>query len=457
MELSDRLTFFANGYKFSPKFRSGFWDGKIRLLNARNRTLYKGLTKQVADFCKENNYKLVLDGDFDNVDYSIEQAKAFVKTLNIPEHFEERDYQLETFVHCVKKRRSLFVSPTNSGKSMIIYWLYRYYKKKTLLIVPRTGLITQMYNDFESYGYDVSNIHTISEGQSKITDKPLVIATWQSIFKLNPKWFDQFEVVIGDEAHNFKAASLVKIMEASQAKYRYGFTGSLHDSEVNILTLEGLFGGFHKIITSRELIDMGYSSELKIKALVLRYPAKVRELNKKRRIAYDDEVELLTNLKKRNEIIRDINLGLNGNVINLFRLLDHGKALYELIKASTDRPVYYVSGENSIDEKEFIRQIVNTEKDAILIASMGTFSEGVSIPNLNYGVLCHPSKAKNRLVQQIGRGLRKTKTKKVFTLIDIADDFSYKSKKNHTLLHFAERIKLYNLEEFTYKIYYKDI
>jgi superfamily II DNA or RNA helicase len=457
MELCERFTFFANNHKFNPKFRAGFWDGKIRLLNIKKRTLYKGLFKQVKQFCEENNYKLVLEGDFSGIDYTVDDAKAFIKTLNIPEKFEERQYQLDTFVHCVKNKRCLFVSPTNSGKSMMIYWLYRFYKKKTLLIVPRTGLITQMYNDFESYGYDVSNIHTISAGESKTTDKPLVISTWQSIYKMSPDWFSQFEVVIGDEAHNFKAASLTKIMESSSAIYRFGFTGSMHGSEVNILTLEGLFGGLKKIVTSRELIDMGYSSELKIKALVLKYPSKIRELNKKKRIAYEDEIEFLINLKKRNEIIREINLGLDGNIINLFLRLEHGKALVEMMKGHTNRPIYHVSGKNSMEEKEFIRQVVNKENNAILFASMGTFSEGVSIPNLNYGVLCHPSKAKDRLVQQIGRGLRKTDKKAKFTLIDIADDFSYKTKRNHTLLHFAERLKLYNLEEFIYKIYYKDI
>lgn len=458
LEMSERFTFFADGYRFSPKYKNGFWDGKIRLFNARSRTIYKGLVPQIETFCQDSDYEFINNVDDKKKEYTTKEVEDFVSSLNIPEKFEKRDYQIETTRICLSENRCLFVSPVNSGKSMMIYWLIRFYKKKTLLIVPRTALITQMVSDFEDYGFDTDKyIHTVFSGQDKNTDKQVVISTWQSIFKLGKEWFDQFDVVIGDEAHNYKAASLIKIMENSKAKYRFGFTGSLHETTVNKLTLEGLFGPVKQIITSRTMIDRGFSSELSICAFVLKYSDEIRQLNNKKRIAYEDEVAFLISYEKRNKFLTNIATNVDGNIICLFRFIDHGNILVEMAKKMTDRPIYLVSGQNSMEEKEYIRQIVNKEKNAILFASIGTFSEGISIPNLNYGLICHPSKAKNKLVQQIGRGLRKTKEKTKFTLIDVADDLSYKSKKNYTLEHFAERIRIYNLEKFDYKIFYKNI
>lgn len=457
-ELADRFTFLIPNHRHNPKVRAGFWDGKIKLLNIRTGVIYKGLYGQICDFCVENNYSIEYKGDFEDKPFTVEQAREFVATLKMPEKVkgrtvDERLYQLETFVHCVQKSRALFISPTSSGKSMMIYWLYRYYNKKTLIIVTKLNLLDQMRKDFVKYGYDENQIHAIFGGEDHDSDCPLIISTWQSIYKKPKKWFDQFEVVIGDEAHNYKATSLVQLLTSCNAPYRFGFTGSLDGTEINQLTLEGLFGQYKKIISTKELIDQGYATKLKVKALVLDHPAETRLLNKTRVLEYADEISFLIEHRARNKFIIKLadSLPKNG-IILVDRIGRHGDILYEQMTESTSRPVYYVKGGMKQEEVNAILEKVNSSEDAILIASMKKFSEGVDLPNLHWGILAHPSKAKIGLIQRIGRGLRLADNKEYFTMYDIADDMSYKKKRNHTLLHFVERINIYNQEEHEYKI-----
>jgi type I site-specific restriction endonuclease len=120
---------------------------------------------------------------------------------------------------------------------------------------------------------------------------------------------------------------------------------------------------------------------------------------------------------------------------------------------NNDRSVYWVSGEVSGEQREEIRKVVEKESNAIIVASFGTFSTGVNIKNLHNIIFASPSKSRIRNLQSIGRGLRKSNTKTSSTLYDIADNLSWKTKKNYTLLHFMERVKIYNEEKFEYKIY----
>ena len=129
----------------------------------------------------------------------------------------------------------LLLSPTASGKSLIIYvilrWLQESDYKRGLLIVPTTSLVEQMYKDFEDYGYDSEQYcHRQYSGKDKHTNKFLTITTWQSIYKNPGEYFEQFDFVLGDEAHQFKAKSLTTIMtQLVNAKYRIGCTGTLHN------------------------------------------------------------------------------------------------------------------------------------------------------------------------------------------------------------------------------------
>lgn len=456
MEMSEYFTFMVPGAKFMPAYRSKFWDGKIRLLNVMTGLLYAGLTKYVEEFCKKREYELEYLSDFSAENFSLKEANDFVK--KIKPTMQPRDYQLDAFVHAVRERRALLLSPTASGKSFIIYLLVRYYAKRTLIIVPTTSLVSQLASDFADYGFESDRfVHRVFAGQDKGTDKPITITTWQSIYKLPKQFFDSFDVVIGDEAHLFKAKSLTSILtKLSGCRYRFGFTGTLDGTETHRLVLEGLFGAVRKVTTTSELIDQKHLADFKIKAIVLSYPEEARKMIAKAN-DYQSEMDYLVKLNVRNKFIKNLALSLEGNTLILYQYVEkHGVQLANMLQ-DNNRSVYFVSGDISGDEREQIRKVVENESNAIIVASFGTFSTGVNIKNLHNIIFASPSKSRIRNLQSIGRGLRKSDTKTSATLFDIADDLSWKDKKNYTLLHFMERIKTYNEENFKYKIYHISI
>ena len=437
-----------------PAFRNKLWDGKIRLFNTQNHTLYAGLIDYVKKFAKEREYECEIADNLElETEFSVKEASDFIATLNIP--FEVRDYQLNSFIRCVRKNRALLVSPTASGKSLIIYLLTRYYNAKTLIIVPTISLVAQLSKDMQDYGYDSDKyIYQIMAGIDKSPNKQIVISTWQSIYKLNAKWFDQFDVVIGDEAHQFKAKSLTTLLsKMTRCKYRFGLTGTLDGTQTHKLVLEGLFGKQFSVTTTKELIDSGKLAAFKIKALVLKHS----EENSKnaKNYKYQDEIEYLVSNYERNRFIRNLAASLKGNTLVLFQLVEkHGKVLYDMFNSTIkDKHISFVHGGVDVDEREYIRQLTENQNNAIIIASYGTFSTGINIRNLHNIIFASPSKSKIRTLQSIGRGLRLGENKETATLYDIADDMSYKSKKNFTLMHFTERMKIYGEEKFEYKIY----
>ena len=454
MELSEFFTFDVPGAKFMPAYRNKVWDGKVRLLSPMTGLLYAGLVKYVEEFCNKRKYELEYLSDFSSENFSVKEAKEFIEKLKPT--MQPRDYQIDAFVHAVRERRSLLLSPTASGKSFIIYLLVRYYAKRTLIIVPTTSLVSQLASDFADYGFDSNRfVHRVFAGQDKGSTKPITITTWQSIYKLPKEFFSSFDVVIGDEAHLFKAKSLTSILtKLSGCRYRFGFTGTLDGTQTHRLVLEGLFGPVRKVITTSELIDKKHLADFKIKAIVLSYPDEVRKMIS-RASDYQAEMDYIVRCEARNKFIRNLTLSLEGNTLLLFQFVEkHGKILYnDLIKEAGDRNIFFVSGEVDGEVREDIRKIVEDETNAIIVASFGTFSTGVNIKNLHNIIFSSPSKSRVRNLQSIGRGLRKSETKSSSTLYDIADDMSWKSKKNYTLLHFMERIKTYNEEKFNYKIY----
>jgi superfamily II DNA or RNA helicase len=315
-----------------------------------------------------------------------------------------------------------------------------------------------MASDFEDYGLPKGMIHKIMSGQEKQANEPFVISTWQSIYKLPKQWFQQFDVVIGDEAHLFKAKSLTSILtKLNQCKYRFGFTGTLDGTQTHKLVLEGLFGPVRKIITTAELMEQKHVAELMIKALVLKYPDDIRKLISG--ADYQAEMDFLVKHTPRNKFIKNLTLSLTGNSLLLFQYVDkHGKILFDMISQEViDRKIYFISGSVDGEKREEIRKLIETEENAIVVASYGTSSTGINIRNLSNVIFASPSKSRVRNLQSIGRGLRLSDTKSTATLYDIADDLSWKNKKNHTILHFIERIRIYNEEKFKYNNYNIDL
>lgn len=451
-ELADHLTYKAENYRFHPKYKARIWDGNISLVNRTTGVCYFGLSQRIKKFCEQRNYKFTFDDQLYHSNVSVKEIEDFVKELKLPAWVETRDYQIDAVVKCIRSGRRTLVSPTGSGKSLMIFFLTQWYKKKTLIIVPTIGLVTQMKSDFESYGYK-DKIHVSTDGLSKNFNIPedIVITTWQSLDnKVNKKWYDQFQVVVGDECHGAKAKSLIKIISAMEnTPHRFGTTGTLDNIELNKATIEGLFGAQYKTTTTRSLIDQGHIADIKIKCITLRYPEEVcRQLRGK---TYQEEIDFLTNYAPRNEFIKNLALSLKGNKLVFFKLLDHGKDIY--LKLSDQPDVFYIAGEVDVKTREEIRKAMEEKQDAILVASLGTTSTGVSIKNLHHMIAASPSKSKIKVLQSIGRMLRQHESKDHAVLYDIVDDISIKGHKNYTLKHFEERLKIYDSEKFNHKIY----
>ena len=456
-ELSDFFTFYVPGYQFVPAYKSRLWDGKIRLADLRSFSIYHGLVPYIEKFCKERDYTLEIDSDVSTTEnFSAIEATEFVKSLELPH--EIRDYQLKSFIHAIRNRRILLLSPTASGKSLILYCIIRYLQqehKKGLLIVPTTSLVEQMYSDFASYGYDSEEYcHRQYAGKDKHTKKFLTITTWQSIYKNEGDYFEQFDFVLGDEAHQFKAKSLTTILSGcTAAKYRIGTTGTLDGTQTHRLVLEGLFGPVYKATSTAELIEKKQLAEFNIKCLILKYSDVICKECKS--WDYNQELEYIVMNKARNDFIRNLVLSLKGNSLVLFQFVEkHGKHLYENIKEHAGkRKVFFVFGGTDVEIRESIRAITERELDAIIVASYGTFSTGVNIRNLHNVIFSSPSKSRIRNLQSIGRGLRLGDNKEAATLFDIADDFRIGKFTNYTLKHFVERVKIYDEEKFNYKFY----
>ena len=470
-ELAEYFTFFVPGYKFMPQFRNKMWDGKVRLLNLRDQSIYSGLYKYIAAFAADRNITLEILPHGIKSEANLPGARQEIDISFIDEYilpFKPRDYQLDAVQYALENKRGLLVSPTASGKSYIIYLMMRYYldmsydhiADKVLLIVPTTSLVKQMVGDFAKYSehdalFDAEGMcHEIMAGLDKgHKTKKIYVSTWQSIYKMQKGYFEQFGMVIGDEAHGFKAKSLTSILtKCVNANYRYGLTGTLDGTQTHKLVLEGLFGPHKNITTSKELIDRGDLANISIDVLLLKHPEEHCKLVNG--MKYQDEVDWIVTSQKRNNFIKNLAVDLKGNTLVLFQYVEkHGEPLFRLIDGATDdkRKVFYVSGKTPADTREEIRAITEQESNAILVCSYGTFSTGINIVNLHNIIFASPSKSQIRVLQSIGRGLRKSTLDT--TVYDIADDLHWKSNKNYTLNHSGERVKIYSKEKFKFKIH----
>jgi superfamily II DNA or RNA helicase len=456
-ELRDHFKFEVPNAKFMPQYRGRNWNGEIHLYDMRSKQIYVGLLDKLVSFCDRYGYTYCFE---DNKFYgqpfeinemiSFEGVKDYMKSIC---SHEPRQYQIEGVYDALRHNRKLLISPTASGKSLMIYALVRYYvdkSQKILVVVPTTSLVSQLVGDFRDYGWDAdSYCHQIYSGREKTNEHPVTVTTWQSIYKLDRSFFEDYNVVIGDEAHLFKSKSLIGIMtKLHHAKYRFGFTGTLDGTQTHKWVLEGLFGPSYKVTKTAELMRQGHLSSLDINCLILKHPPQKFE-------TYEDEIQYLITHEKRNKFISNLTLDLKGNTLVLYsRVSAHGEPLYNLINNNKrdDRRVFFVHGGVGVEERELVREITERENNAIIVASYGTFSTGINIRNLHNVIFASPSKSRVRNLQSIGRVLRKGKNKTKAVLYDISDDCTNKSRKNYTLNHFIERIKIYNEENFNYEI-----
>ncbi|AUS02014.1 helicase [Vibrio phage 3.058.O._10N.286.46.B8] len=480
--LRDYFSFFAEGYQFHPSYKNRMWDGKIRLLNAADGKIYLGLWESLKDFCERHNKVCHVDPRISTKPLPKERFTSFVKSLNVHtdgEAITPYDYQQDAAHYALEYQKSLLLSPTSSGKSLIQYMLLRMYlmilpeDEQILIIVPKSGLVKQMIGDFKDYssanGWDVDKfIYTIN-GTCKETKKRITITTYQSL--TNPKtkppreWFNRFGAVMVDEVHTATAKSVMYILEScASANWKVGLTGTLDGSKTNEMTLRGLFGPVKNVITTKELMDRGTVAQLTVKVGLLKHPEKYCKLlrsadrgdkdpktgkPKKRKATYAEEIKYITESVERNRFVMRFTAGLKGNTILMINMIEHGEILYKWMKeALPDRKIYLYTGATGINERETIRQLMEKQDGAIIIGSLGVLSTGISIKRLHNLVFAHPSKSRIKVLQTVGRLLRKSKFGNEVTMFDLVDSMEIGSYSNYTLEHGRIRTKYYHDQLF---------
>lgn len=469
-EISEVYRFRPKGYQFNWKYKNKSWDGYIRMFTPSEPLLYKGLLSNLKEFCNDFGYKLDI-GENVTPEGKITKKELveFAKEIKFP--FELYDYQLEYLENMITNDRSISEAPTSSGKSAMIYLASTYYLRtfgfKSLIIVPSTGLLTQMKGDFIEYGCDPRLIHTIQSGTEKNTKLPYVISTWQSAAKMPEEWFEQFGAVFGDEAHTFKATSLKYIMESlKDCDMRHGLTGTLNweeDAIVDRLTITGLFGPSVRYTTVKDMQEAGRAAKTKIKCIVLDYSdekkkaylkeAKKLLAEKKKKAIYQHEVKFIIEDEARNRFIKKLIENTPGNNLILFeRVENHGKVIFDMLD-KPGREKIFISGDVSGEERERIRKMVDSDplKRYDIVASAGTSATGTSIKRIDNLIRVFAGKAKGQLVQSIGRTLRVGAGSDDVTIFDIGDNLT-KNGTNYSMNHLKERIHIYAQEGHPYKI-----
>lgn len=462
LEISEFFTFYAENYKFSPKYRERIWDGKIRLLNVSNGLIYKGLIPMIIQFCENKKIGIELDDNLFSDEELIDEDFVYKFYKKIEGPFIPHDEQVEAFVDCINSKRNISILPTSNGKSYLLYGLSRYYiekKKRILIVAHRAGLVDQLIEDNFKNEYDKNKnsftSHTIFSGKEKNSKAQIVASTWQSIKNKQPKWFEQFDVIMADEVHRWDAkicASLLK--KCKKIKYRHGFTGTIKDIETHKLTLEGLFGPAKRLATTKQLIDKGIVARPKINAILLNYPERFNRMIAKNKVDWKDEFSIISESKKRLKFLGRLIETLDGNIIVAFRNREHGNAIYQCF---TNKERFYIDGSISVERRSEYQKWMGTGNNIVGVVSMGTFSEGINIPRINHVIIAAPMKSEIQVPQLIGRGLRLAEGKDTVKIHDIIDNMKYKKRDNYALKHGKQRLALYEREEFEVEYHSYDL
>lgn len=455
--LNSKFTFEVPGHQFMASYKRGKWDGRIRLYDKNSGCMPRGLLPDLVNEFRDGGFgKLSLEG-YDKKLHQNEDFEAWIEENKHRWEFEPDDYQIEAAIRIINEYRRLIVSPTSSGKTFIMYMVIQYLidrgmiDRQFLVIVTSVLLLDQFYDDMLSFGMDPSTIHKIRGDKS--TKAKVVVSTWQSIYELaesDENWFKKFEAVLADECHLATGQSIQKIMNACvNADYRAGFTGSLKDSKVDQLVLRGLFGRVYETITTKELAKRGRIAEATVRMLSLNYSRFAKKYPKYFDMNYDyqGEIELLTAIKPRDErIFKLCDEHYDENILVLFSRVRHGERMYEEYrKRHPDREVFLICGKVSQHDRQRFKKAMVAGSNVVIFATYATLSTGVSINEINVGILASPVKSKTTVLQAIGRYLRKSKTKTAAIIYDIVDEFKFKDVKRpcYSVLHAESRLNRY--------------
>jgi superfamily II DNA or RNA helicase len=471
-ELRNYFSVKADNYRFHPLYKQGIWSGDLYFFDARDNTIGIGLKNELYKFAKLGKY--TIESKFTNASKLEEsEFRKFIDTLNLPTEingnpFELRDYQFQAAFDACKHKILNIKSVTSSGKSLIIYIILRYFeslKMKSILITPSVSLVHQMFSDFESYGWEyvADKCHMIYAGQKKVFSCPVIISTYQSLYK-DTSLFQHFDALLIDEVHgnSSEAKSLKKIaFGCVNASYRIGFSGTFPNEKTgDWLSIVGSTGPIVEYSTYKKLQEDGHIANLKIFSVILQYNKKVKlEAYEQCLKDYQEETDFVNNQESRMMFIAKMAQNVKKNTLILFTKKDkHGYPLHKMISDQVkDKRIIYIDGDTDAKEREKLRHEIEKEDNCIVLATYGVFSQGISIRNIHTLIFASGYRSKIKVIQSIGRALRKMKDKDSATLMDLVDDLSFIDRKknikfiNYAMKHHKERTQIYADENFDVK------
>ena len=431
------------------------WDGFTSYITRKNHAPY-GSIGFIEQYCKDNNISFSKDKELENV----YDEELYEKVLNDEysingETVELREAQKNVFHTAVIMGNCSIISPTSSGKTLSMYLICKYHLalgNKILIIVPQISLVSQGLSDFYSYGYN-GKINGIKAGEDRVPSD-ITFSTFQTLTKI-PELTNNYQVLIVDELHRIKSKSIIDIIKKSSTlKYTIGLTGTLKEDSEERMIASCFIGMPLQMTTTKELMDKKIVAKLNVEVVRLLYNKQERE-NKPN--SYIAEKHFFNRHVLRNDKIIQLAKELNKTGIIAVNEIEHCQYLFDRARQLfPELNIYQIRGNHNqrndvmcktLDE---LKPLIEKEQNAILIVGLKVFSTGISLKNINFGIMATSTKSYITVIQTIGRGLRVNEVKKDFVFIDILDDLRLDEfDETYSFAHYTERLKYYKEQNFT--------
>jgi superfamily II DNA or RNA helicase len=470
---------------FIIKKKVPHWDGEVRFIDRYNR-IPRGLWGELQNFGKKYHFPIFIEGSEHLTDQNFkgdhfdEWAESF---FQYPEVLYPRYYQIEGAKRVLKFRLCTEEISTSGGKTLIAYSIFRYLLdkgkiKKMLYVVPNVDLIGQTEEKFYEYeekcGYKPNwRSQCVFSGASKDKDVfyNIVFGTYQSLTKRSVEYFKDFDAVCIDETHHAKNDSIKNVLsKCYNATYKFGLTGTLPpEGSFSSFTIQAYLGPKVYVIHSADLIDEKNATPVNVIQIEMDYltDEKKKDLYLLRDVKADEkdgakllnlEKDLARSNRKRLLYICEMIAKTNKNSLVLFADIKHeyGRKIYDWLRANTEKNVFYIDGGTKIVNRDFYKEKMETEKDVILVASTGVFSEGIDVPNIHNLFIVESHRSEIIIRQILGRGMRLKDGKDQVVVIDFSDNYTWKGsnkfqQKNYLIRHANERERIYKEKKFPYK------
>lgn len=454
--LNKKYAFFAPNYFFSPLFKLGKWDGKKRFFTMNGLTSTH-LVLEIVECLDELGYK-----NFDIKDNRKNFKFDFPEIDN--EYFRQSnitlgEHQVTAINKLLENFGGILRAGTGAGKTMVIACLcdvFRNVGLKTIVIVPNIDLVSQTIETFERLGVEVSEY----SGNKKDISKSTVISTWQSL-QNNTDILKAFSSLILDECHILGGGVINEIVGkfSNHMPIKIGMTGTIPKDECEQMNLKYCFGEIVYEITSAELIEKGWLADVVINRIELEENFKLlynryMKDNANSTISYKEffngyfpdyksEMSFLTKNKQRNETIIDIinEVSSKGNTLILLNSVKHGKLLESQIQNSI-----FVYGSTKKKNRKSVYKSYADGNNIIHISTYSLIKAGLDLPRMNNLIMIDAGKAFTRVIQSIGRALRKAHDKDKAEVFDVYSNLKYSKK------HSKERVQYYNDEKYKHNV-----